>query len=100
MPGSPYDLYGNVGNLQALAAVQQNYRSRFEGILNDFQSAVARVQGEWVGAGTEGFSTFNLTTSAEYTDVQAAFNRLATATDDAGANWQAAITRINSRWGG
>lgn len=100
MAASPYELYGNVGNLQELAGVQHTYRGRFEAILGEIQGHVSTVQGKWVGAGTEGFGSFNTETSTEFTDVQSAFNKLATATDDAGSNWQTTAARINSRWGG
>lgn len=100
MPGSGFELYGNVGNLQELAGVQHTYRGRFEAILGELKGHVATVQGQWTGAGTDGFGTFNTTTEGEFTELQTAFNKLATATDDAGTNWSTAMTRINSRWGG
>jgi uncharacterized protein YukE len=100
MPGSGFELYGNVGNLQDLAGVQQTYRGRFEAILGELKTHVTTVQGQWVGAGTEGFGTFNTTAEGEFTELQAAFNRFATATDEASGNWSTAMTRINSRWGG
>jgi uncharacterized protein YukE len=99
MPGSGFELYGNVGNLQDLAGVQHTYRGRFEAILGELKGHVATVQGQWTGAGTDGFGTFNTTTEGEFTELQAAFNKLATATDDAGSNWSTAMARINSRWG-
>lgn len=100
MPASPYELHGNVSELQALAQVQHTYRGRFEGILGQLQSAVSTVKGQWIGAGTEGFAKFNTDTEGEFTALQTAFNRLATATDTSAGNWQAGITRITNRWGG
>jgi uncharacterized protein YukE len=99
MPGTGFELYGNVGELQNLAGVQHTYRGRFEAILGQIQSAVGTVTPKWVGAGTAGFQSFNTSTEAEFTDVQAAFNKLATATEDAGTNWNGAISRIDARWG-
>ncbi|WP_026932528.1 WXG100 family type VII secretion target [Glycomyces tenuis] len=100
MPSSPYELHGNVPELQNLAQVQHTYRGRFESILGQIQGYVGTVKGQWVGAGTEGFAKFNTDTEAEFTNLQTAFNRLATATDTSATNWQAGITRITNRWGG
>ena len=100
MPASPYELHGNVPELQNLAQVQHTYRGRFESILGQIQGYVGTVKGQWVGAGTEGFASFNTASEAEFTALQAAFQRLANATDTSAANWQGSIARINGRWGG
>jgi uncharacterized protein YukE len=99
MPGQGFELYGNVGELQNLAGVQHTYRGRFEGILGQIQTAVGTVTPKWTGAGLDGFTTFNKSSETEFTDVQAAFNKLATATEDAGTNWDGSISRINGMWG-
>ncbi|THV40140.1 WXG100 family type VII secretion target [Glycomyces buryatensis] len=100
MATSPYELYGNVGALQGLADVQHTYRGRFDGILAQIQGHVSTVQGKWVGAGTAGFASFNTESEGEFTELQAAFQRLATATEDSASNWKGAISRIDGRWGG
>ena len=100
MPASQFELYGNVGNLQNLAGVQHTYRGRFDGILAQIQGHVATAKGQWTGAGTDGFASFNTASEGEFTELQAAFNKLATATEDAGTNWSGSIARINARWGG
>ncbi|WP_199042892.1 WXG100 family type VII secretion target [Glycomyces salinus] len=99
MGASAYELHGDVGKLQNLAGVQTDYRSKFDGILGQFQSSVSTAKGQWSGAGLDGFSAFNTSTEGEFTDLQAAFDKLAAATDNSASNWQSAITRITTRWG-
>lgn len=100
MPTTPFQLHGDAAKLQALASDQQTYRARFDAILSDFISHVTTVQGQWEGAGREGFDPFNIKSQEEYTNTQAAFGRLATGTETAGQNWQRATSTISGVWGG
>ncbi|GAB3996540.1 hypothetical protein GCM10029992_16960 [Glycomyces albus] len=99
MGASGFELHGDVGRLQGLSEVQTSYRGKFDGILGQIQSSVSTAKGQWSGAGLDGFSAFNTSTEGEFTDLQAAFDKLAAATDDSASNWQSAVTRITSRWG-
>jgi WXG100 family type VII secretion target len=97
--GAQYEVGGNVAGLQNLAADQQSYISRFNGILNEINSASKGMLAKWDGGSSEGFSKQHQEYDTHFSQVQAAFNKMVTATDGAASNYSTLMGKMNGLFG-
>ncbi|GAA1709360.1 WXG100 family type VII secretion target [Fodinicola feengrottensis] len=98
--GAQYEVGGNVSGLQNLASDQQSYIGRFNGILNEINSAAKDTLSKWDGGSSEGYSKQHQEYDAHFTQVQSAFNKLVSATDGAASNYSALMGKLNGLFGG
>lgn len=95
-----YEVGGNVGQLQSLAADQQSYLNQFNQILGEINSAAQGTLSKWDGAAKDGYSSQHREFDAHYQAVQTAFNKLNASTTDAASQYSALIGKMNGLFPG
>ncbi|WP_163508440.1 WXG100 family type VII secretion target [Fodinicola acaciae] len=95
-----YEVGGNVGHLQSLAAEQQGYLNQFNQILGEINNAAQSTLSQWDGAAKDGYSQGHREYDQHYQAVQAAFNKLNSATSDAASQYSALIGKMNNLFPG
>ncbi|GAA3988690.1 hypothetical protein FOF52_17255 [Thermobifida alba] len=93
--GNQYEVYGNVGGLQDLAATQQGYLGRFQGIMEQIDSQAKDTVGKWEGSGSPEFQAKAEEYNTHFSAVNDAFAKLIDATDGAANNYAKLSNYLN-----
>lgn len=94
-----YDVYGNVGALQALSDDQSAYHAKFQAIMQSIDADAKAVIGKWEGAGQAEFHHRSDQYHQHYQSVQAAFSQLISATEAASANYAKLANYLTATFG-
>ncbi|MBB6174007.1 WXG100 family type VII secretion target [Nocardiopsis mwathae] len=82
-----FEVYGNVGGLQNLAFEQQQYLTRFRGIMEQIKNQSEGTVSKWEGSGSPEFQNKATEFDNQFQQVNSAFAKLIDSTDSAADNY-------------
>jgi WXG100 family type VII secretion target len=84
--------------VQDLADTQSSYHARFDQVLGEIKSAVNSMLGQWLGEGTDEYSSKQKSFDSSYEQLQAAFENLQRQTVNAHSNFTGGVQQIRNIW--